>query len=138
MLTEQEKAKVRYHLGWGSLGRGVTFEAGYAAAQPYRRMLDRAFSELTAEGATIARELLERLRCLEQIKARNDQDLTIERVEAIRFRDMGGLVELNQRHLELVLALADLFQVAPNKDSERLRQLGYRGNCGSGGLIERV
>lgn len=135
-LTAQEQAQVRYHLGLPVLEGTASYVTGVPLVQQYTDRLTLHFTSQGPESVRIVRRILADLECLESIMRKNRQDLPLDRVEQIKFRSMGGLAELRSEYLNLVMGLADVYEIKPNPESLRLRALGYSDGCGGSSVKE--
>lgn len=127
-ITEEEKSRARYHLGYLEVEAASTFSLGVPAAVQTTFMVEGAFSKLMPTGAERFRTLLCKL---DQIDERLLCGLELDEVTSI------GEVSVNdkrqQRTIDLYLhyraALGNLLGVPPNPFDQR-----FGGGVGGNGI----
>lgn len=92
-LTDEERTKVRYHLGWHVTSENVINASGLPVSVPAELLLEKNIAVLTPQGETRVRECLCQLDKLEGIQKGAVEDMLVTK---------AGAVEIRKDYMELV------------------------------------
>lgn len=133
-LTDDERALVRYHLGYSGTKRGVSVGLGTAHIIIQHQAVELAMSELDPIHEPDIRELLQRMERIECQKQEVSKTFGTAKVEGIEFRAGDAIDDLNQLYIEAGLRMSDILTILPNPMSAFWKNVG--GGFGCGGVRE--
>jgi len=116
-LTDDERAAVRYHLGYLATRRGVSVGLGNAHLIILDQAVTLAMVELDPIHEPDVRALLQRMDEIECQKEQVSKTFATRRVEGIEFAGEDAIDALNRLYREAGYRLADLLSVKPNPQS---------------------
>lgn len=128
-LTDDEKVRIRHHLGYLNVDEASTFVIGMPAGVETQFMIEGAFSRLLAAAIPQVRKLLQYCECTEEQRFGAQPNAAVKKVDGI---EMGGAEEqvlLSKNYDQWRASLANMFGVPPNPFDMRY---------GGGGLNIRV
>ena len=113
VITEDEKARARHHLGYGQVDAASTFALGVPAAMQTAFMIEGALNKISQSGAERFRMLLCRCDAIENQVFCGADLADVERIDTIevnrkRLRELAQMYKIAQQ------ALGNLLQVPPN------------------------
>lgn len=108
MITEDEKAKIRHHLGYPALAQNTQIGLGFPAAGHTMFILETAMNEVRPSGLAMVRRSLNECECIEaQLSQSRRQRLQTAAVESIVFRGRDELSDLEDQYNLWTGKLAD-------------------------------
>lgn len=112
-LSDEEKARIRHHLGYLGVGEVSTFHLGVPAAMQTTFMLEGAWSKVLPAAEPILRQLLCRLDSIEEQVYGGSELADVLKtgsteINPDRLKTLAGYYKLAQQ------SLANLFGVVPN------------------------
>jgi hypothetical protein len=116
-LTDAEKARVRYHLGYTNIADPVAYSLGVPQATQLQVTLELNFDKLAPEGEPFVRRCLAELDCIEQQKSDFRQSLEFKRTGSVEFRGSEAFAELDIQYKDWRAKLADVVGSYPNPTS---------------------
>jgi hypothetical protein len=132
-LTDDERALVRYHLGYAATKRGVSVGLGAAHIVVQHQAVDLAMGELDPIHEPDIRAILQRMDEIECQKVKVSETLGTAKVEGIELRGSAAIDDLNALYVEQGLRMADLLTVDPCPTSRTWKSLlGFSGGFGGG------
>ena len=118
-LTDDEKVRIRHHLGYLNVDEASTFVIGVPAGVETQFMIEGAFSRLLAAAIPQVRKLLKYCECTEEQRFGSQPNAVVKKVDNI---EMGGADEqmmLSKNYDHWRAALANMFGVVPNPFDHR-------------------
>jgi hypothetical protein len=128
-LTDEEKVRIRHHLGYLNVDEASTFAIGMPAGVETQFMIEGAFSRLLPAAIPQVRKLLRYCECTEEQRFGSQPNAAVKEVDGIV---MGAAEEqnmLSKNYDHWRAALSNMFGTVPNPFDHR-----YAG----GGLNLRV
>jgi hypothetical protein len=113
MLTNEEKARIRHHMGYLNVQAAATFQLGVPAALQTTFMIELAFTKILPEAENMVKEFLCRLNDVEKQVFGNLDLAEIESTGTIKV-DPKRLAKLAQTYKIAQEGLANLLGVPPN------------------------
>jgi hypothetical protein len=117
-FSEQEKVRIRHHLGYLNVGQAYTFVAGAPAGVETQFLIEGAMQRVLPEAETLARELLARCDSVEGQMMDNQDLLAVEQVDELKIRQDEFQALLKRYHYHRN-ALANVLGVYPNPFDKR-------------------
>ena len=127
MLTEEDRNRVRHHLGYGEVQSSQTFVLGVPAGVQTQFMVEGAFARILPSAEAGLRKLLDKMDRVEERIEESTEDVEVEAVGNIKINDKA-FQRLVTRYLWWQRSVANLFQVTPNPYDQRFA--GYNGGGG--------
>jgi hypothetical protein len=123
MLTEQEKVRVRHHLGYLNVQQSQTFVLGVPAGVQTQFMIEGAMLRILPQAEFKVRDYLDRLDSVEQQILDDTENVAVESIGEIKvnLKEMKHLIE---RYEWWRRALANLFGTIPNPFDQRFQGWG--------------
>lgn len=118
MLTKEERARIRHHLGYLNVTAAATFVLGVPAAVQTQFMVDGAFDKILPEAENMVKEFVCRLDNVERQVFGNLDLAEIESTGDIKV-DPKRLAKLAQTYKIAQEALANAMGVPPNPFDQR-------------------
>lgn len=118
-LTDDEKVRIRHHLGYLNVDAASTFVIGIPAGVETQFMIEGAFSRLLPAAIPQVRKLLRYCECTEEQRFTSQPNAVVKQVDGIT---MGGTEEqemLSKSYDQWRAALANMFGVVPNPFDHR-------------------
>lgn len=122
-LSEDEKARVRRHLGYPEVSTNVVYTAGLSTPTMALAMIESAMTRLSVEGVGRVRELLDVLDMLEKKMLKAACYVTVNRIGDIEMRPANGMQGtdlLEKEYIRWMKRLADCIGVAPHPFSSKV------------------
>lgn len=120
-LSEEEKVRIRDHLGFLNSSELSTFVLGLPAGVETQFMIERAMNLYIKESALpMVRQILCELDDLDKSRKAVRSTIGVEAIGGIRMRSPSdAFAELNKEFIRLIGRLANAFGVAPNPFDNR-------------------
>lgn len=125
-FSEQEKVRIRHHLGYLNVGQAYTFVAGTPAGVETQFLIEGAMQRVLPEAEVLARELLARCDSVEGQMMDNQDLLAVESVDEIKIRQDEFQALLKRYHYHRN-GLANVLGVYPNPFDKRFSAGGGGG-----------
>jgi hypothetical protein len=125
-LTDEEKIRVRRHLGYLNVTAVSTFSLGVPAAMQTQFIIEGAMNRLLPEAYDEARRLLTILDGVEQQIVEDQELLAVSKVDEIDIRP-DEFKQLVKQYLWWQASLANMFGVPPNPFDQRFSPYGGGG-----------
>lgn len=122
-LTEDEKARTRYHLGYLGVGEASTFVLGLPAAVQTQFMVEGALNRVLPSAEARLRERLDAADRLDSQILENADALVATKVGDIELNEKE-FQKIVQRYLWVVNAIANILGVPRNPFDRRFSQGG--------------
>lgn len=113
VITEDEKARARHHLGYGEVESASTFNLGIPAAMQTAFMIEGALNRILPSAAERFRKLLCQLDATEDRVFCGTDLAEVDRIDTVEV-NRQRLKELAQTYKIAQQGLANLLQVVPN------------------------
>ena len=117
-LADEEKVKIRHHLGYINVGQGSTFFLGSPATVEINFAIENAMTKLLPQAYPLVREMLARCDATEQQLFDNQENLAVTKVCDIELRS-DEMKELDKRYDRWRGALANALGVYFNPWDKR-------------------
>lgn len=131
-LTDEEKIRVRRHLGYLNVTAASTFSLGIPAAMQTQFIIEGAMNRLLPEAYDEVRRLLVILDGVEQQIVEDQELLAVSKVDEIDIRP-DEFKQLVKQYLWWQASLANMFGVPPNPFDQR-----FASYSGAGGINVNV
>jgi hypothetical protein len=118
LLTEEEKVRVRYHLGYVNVGQASTFVLGTPASVDVSFILENAFLKILPAALSLVRELIGKCDACDAQLLEDMPNLAVDAVCDIKLRS-DEMQQLDMRYERWRTALANCFGVYPNPYDKR-------------------
>lgn len=125
-FTEQEKVRIRHHLGYLNVQAAQTFVLGAPAAVPTQFIIEGAMNKVLPEAETLARDLLARCDAVEAQVTDNQELLAVTQVDEIGVRT-DEFEQLMKRYAYWRNGLANVLGCYPNPFDKRFGPGGAAG-----------
>lgn len=125
-FTEDEKVKIRAHLGYLGVAQSQTFVLGIPAAMPTQFMVEGAMDRVLASAEAHARKLIKILDTIEVQMVEDLELLAVNKIGTIELRDRE-MMQLRREYRHWQGALGNLLGVPPNPYDQR-----FQGMAGGG------
>ena len=132
-LTDEEKVRVRRHMGYLNVTAASTFALGVPAAMQTQFIIEGAMNRLLPEAYDEVRRLLSILDGVEQQIVEDQELLAVSKVDEIDIRP-DEFKQLIKQYLWWQSSLANMFGVTPNPFDMRFVSWG----TGAGGINVNV
>ncbi len=123
MLTQEERALTRYHLGYPQVGNNTVLALGYPTGGQMQFLLEAMMDQILPEGEPIFRKTLQQCICVEAQMIEARSRLKAEAVGTITLRGGAELENLEDQYEYWTDALADIFDGNKNPYSSKFRGL---------------
>lgn len=125
-FSDQEKVRIRHHLGFLNVGQAYTFVAGTPAGVETQFLIEGAMQRVLPEAEVLARELLARCDSVEGQMMDNQDLLAVESVDEIKIRqdEFQALIKRYHYHRN---GLANVLGIYPNPFDKRFSADGGGG-----------
>lgn len=131
-LTDEEKTKVRYHLGWHITTQNVINASGLPLSVPAELLVEHNMNKLDEHGDKRVREILCQLDKLEGLKKTAPEDMLVAKAGDVTFRaDYPDL--LDKQYADWQAKLGDALGTSPHIFSKGNERVG----TAPGGFVER-
>jgi hypothetical protein len=127
VISEENKARARHHLGYGQVQEASTFVLGVPAAVQTAFMIEGTWSRIMASGEEHFCRLLDRLDGIEDQILEDQPNLAAEAVGTIKL-NMNEFRMLLQQYSYWQGAVANLLQIPANPFDQR-PFVGASGGC---------
>jgi len=119
-LNLEERARVRYHLGYLNTNVGNALAIGLVAASQILFILERNMDDLLEEGEPLVRRAVAELDCIEDQLSQSRGNYAFRGVEEVEF-DQHQEDRLQDQYLQWANALGDILATPINPFSKRHR-----------------
>lgn len=125
-LSEEEKVRIRDHLGFLNSSELSTFVLGLPAGVETQFLIERAMNLYVKESALpMVREILCELNGLDESRKAVRKTIAVESIGGVKMRaPSDAFAELNKEFIRLIGRLANAFGVAPNPFDNRSGNFG--------------
>lgn len=123
MLTEDEQARARHHLGYMQVQSAFAFVLGVPASVQTAFMIESAFSKVLPSGEPKLRQLLDILDGIETQVISDQETLVVESLDSIKIRP-DEFNQLLKQYQWWQRALANILGVPPNPFDQRFTSGG--------------
>ena len=127
MLSDEEKVRVRHHLGYLNVGSAGTFAMCVPAAQQALFIVDGAMDKVLPEAEPIVRDLISRLDAVEVEMTDSLENQAAKRVDEIEINDKH-FEKCVQRYRWWQQTLANLLASPTNPYDQRFGGWGSKGS----------
>jgi hypothetical protein len=117
-FSDDEKARIRYHLGYANVTFAFTFVLGVYAKIPFQSIVEGAMTQALPEIESQVRLLLQRLDQTEAQMFDNQELLAIDGIGSIQIRK-DGQPKTRDQYAYWAAALGNIFNVEPNPYDQR-------------------
>lgn len=117
-FTEDEKVKIRHHLGYLNVEAAQTFQLGIPAATQTQFIVEGAMNRILAEAEPLARKHLERLDAIEEQIMCNIDNVELLKADEVEFNPKA-FNRLLDRYRFFQSALANTLGCYPNPYDQR-------------------
>ncbi len=115
MITEEEKGRIRYHLGYPDILQNTQIALGFPAAGHTQFILETAMDRVRPSGEPLVRRALNECECIDaQLSQSRRQRLSTAAVDGIVLRGPEELAELEDQYNLWCGKLADVLGVTFN------------------------
>lgn len=132
MLTDPEKERVRYHLGYLNVSIATAIALGVPDASQLQFIVEAAMNNLLVDAEPGVRRAIQELDCIEDQLSAFRSSLEVSQAGNTKMRGPEALMELEQQYRWWGQRLADTLGTPTNPFSMTWQQLGGLG----GGVIE--
>src|SRR5690349_17084723 len=116
-LTQLERARIRYHLGYTNIDDPTAMSLGVPQATQFQFTLELNFDKLDADAEPFVRRCVMELDCIEDQKSAFRGSLEFKRTGSVEFRGSEAFAELAIQYREWRAKLADILGTYPNPTS---------------------
>ena len=131
-LTVEEKARVRYHLGFINISTPLAISLGIPDASQLQFIVESAMNNILREAEPGVRRCIQELDCIEDQMSSFRTSLEVSQAGNTKLRGADAFIELEQQYKWWGQKLADTLGTPINPFSMAWQQL----NPGGGGVIE--
>lgn len=121
-FSDDEKVRIRYHLGFINVNYLYTFHVGVASSVPNQSILEGMMERVLPEAEYLVRKVLSRCETTEDQMFENQDALVVDAIEGLQIRS-DGQTQFRNVYLYWRSALANLLAVAPNPYDQRFETL---------------
>lgn len=115
ILTSDERARIRYHLGFPELGLQPVLALGFPSGGHPAFLVERSMDHVLPEAIPKLREVLQECECVEaQLRETRSQRLKVSQVGSTRIRAREELEDLRDLYAYWTDRLADMLAVVKN------------------------
>jgi len=132
MISENDRARARGHMGYLQVQQSATFQLGIPAGTQTQFTIELAFTKILPSAEKKFRELLDRLDMIEEQIVGDTENVAVDKVDEIELRK-DEFRQLILRYQHWQGALANLMGIVPNPFDQR-PWLGSGWNGGGGGI----
>lgn len=123
-LTQEERARVRYHLGFPNIGNATVLALGFPAAGHPAFLLEAAMDQILPEAEPKFREVLAQCECIESQQQDARKRIQTAAVGTVVLRGREELEDLEDQYDYWTDALVDIFGVNKNPYSKKHQRVG--------------
>lgn len=124
-LTEEEKARTRYHAGFPNIGTGAVIALGFPAGGHPAFLLEAAMNSILPQAEDKFREVLTQCECIERQMQEARTRLKAATAGSVVLRGREELEDLEDQYDYWTDALVDVFGVNKNPFSKKHQRGGY-------------
>lgn len=117
-FTDEEKVRIRYHLGYMNVEELYTFALGVGHSIPHQSVLEGMMNRIIPAAEALVRELIARCDETESQNFNNQDAYLLRSIGDIVFRD-DAHAQLNVVYMKHRAALANMLSVEPNPYDQR-------------------
>lgn len=115
MLTDEEKGRVRYHLGFPDISQNTAIALGFPAAGHPQFIVESAMNRLRPSGEPLVRRALNECECIDaQLSQARRQRLQASQVSGISLRGPEEIASLEDQYDLWTDKLADILGCVKN------------------------
>jgi hypothetical protein len=122
-LTQDERARTRYHLGFPNIGNATVLALGFPAGGHPAFLLEAAMTQILPEAEPKFREVLNSCECIEQQIQQTRSRLSTHSTGTVNFRPREELEDLEDQYDYWTDALVDIFGVNKNPFSKKHQRI---------------
>ena len=122
-LTQFERARIRYHLGFPNVGYTTVLGLGFPAAGQPAFLLEAAMSSLLPEGESTVRYAIKQADCIEAQLAEARARMKAQTAGEVILRATEEVANLEEQYTYWTDALVDCFGVNKNPFSKKHQML---------------
>ena len=126
MFSDQEKVRIRHHLGYLNVQAAQTFVLGTPAAVETQFLVEGAMNKVLPEAETLARDQLAKCDAVEAQISENQELLAVTQVDEIGVRQ-DEFEQLMKRYQYWRNGLANVLGIYPNPFDKRFGAGGVMG-----------
>lgn len=130
-FSEEEKVRIRHHLGYLNVAQAQTFSLGSPAAVETQFLIEGAMNKVLPQAESLARDLIAKCDAVEAQMMENQELLVAEQVDEIKVRQ-DEFEALTKRYHYWRNGLANVLGIYPNPFDKRF------ASTGGGGINVRV
>lgn len=123
-LSEEEKSRTRYHLGFPNIGNATILALGFPAAGHPSFLLESAMQQILPAAEPNFRSVLNQCDCIEKQLAEARSRLKASTAGNVILRGREELEDLEDQYAYWTDALVDIFGVNKNPFSKKHQRLG--------------
>lgn len=123
-FTLEEKARIRYHLGFPNIGNATVLALGFPAAGHPAFLLEAAMNQILPEAEPTARNAILQCDCIEKQLAEARSRLKAGTAGNVILRGREELEDLEDQYDYWTDALVDVFGVNKNPFSKKHQRVG--------------
>jgi hypothetical protein len=116
-LTDAEKARVRYHLGYTNIDDAFAMSLGVPQATSLQATLELNFDKLSPQGEPFVRQCICELDTIERQMSDFRQSLEFKSTGSVQFRGSEAFAELDIQYKRWRAKLSDIIGSYPNPTS---------------------
>jgi hypothetical protein len=137
MFNDDEKAAIRYYLGYPGISQSRMLSLGIPDASQLQFILELNFDNVLPSHEPYIRRALQELGCIEdqQSKLRGSLGVT-HVVGSVKLDTVGALEALDDQFVNWTCKLSDLLGAPPNVFSNTNNRLRMAGGISDSGVIE--
>ena len=122
-LTQPEKARIRYHLGFPNIGTATVLALGFPAGGHPTFLLESAMNQVLPEAEPLVRNAILQCDCIEKQLAEARQRLKAATAGSVILRGREELEDLEDQYDYWTDALVDVFGVIKNPFSKKQQRV---------------
>lgn len=117
-FTDEEKARIRHHLGYINVGNAATFALGVPQAVETQFIIENAFNLVLPEAEHEVRRMVAYLDGIEQRMVDDLELLSVDQVGEVKVR-RDEMDHLRKEYVHWQTSLANVFGITPNPYDKR-------------------
>lgn len=131
-LTEEEKEKIRRHMGYPGTSTASTLAMGLPTSLEFNHLVEAQMDRLREAAIPIARELIDTMDGLLQAKKEAVDLLAVSQLDTIKIRS-DQIDQIDRQYFQWACQLADLLRAPLYPGAEKFKRF-----LGGGGVNIRV
>lgn len=125
-FSEEEKVRIRHHLGYLNVSQAQTFSLGTPAGVETQFLVEGAMNKVLPEALGLAKQMLANCDAIEAQIVENQDLLAVKKVDEIDVRE-DEFEQLQKRYGYWRNALANILGIYPNPFDKRFSAAGGGG-----------